>query len=123
MVTWYSSIIVQVKWGNQLSSQICIYKGTRQGDLSSPFLFNLFYKDLIELLCNCTGGVRIGATSYNVFCYADEILICSLTVSDLQKIIDIANMYITSHGLSFNPSKTELSYLVIVILNLDHRGS
>ncbi len=34
-------------------------------------------------------------------------LICSLTVSGLQKLIDIANMYITSHGLSFNPSKTE----------------
>ena len=107
MVSWYRSITVQVKWGNQLSSHIVISKGTRQGGLSSPFLFNLFYKDLIDMLSAFSGGITIGAMSYNVFCYADDILICSLTVTGLQKMIDIAQMYISSHGLAFNPSKTE----------------
>lgn len=107
MVTWYRSITVQVKWGNELSKPILILKGTRQGGLSSPFLFNLFYKDLIDRLSVCTGGVRIGDSSFNVFCYADDILLCSLTVTGLQRLIDVANMYISSHGLCFNPTKTE----------------
>ena len=53
--------------GNQLSSHIVISKGTRQGGLSSPFLFNLFYKDLIDMLSAFSGGITIGAMSYNVF--------------------------------------------------------
>ena len=85
MVSWYRSITVQVKWGNQLSSHIVISKGTRHGGLSSPFLFNLFYKDLIDMLSAFSGGITIGAMSYNVSCYADDILICSLTVTGLQK--------------------------------------
>ena len=67
MVSWYRSITVQVKWGNQLSSHFVISKGTRQGGLSSPFLFNLFYKDLIDMLSAFSGGITIGAMSYNVF--------------------------------------------------------
>ena len=59
MHTWYSKLTVQVKWCGTLSSTIVVGVGTRQGGLSSPFLFNLFYQDLISLLSNCSGGIRI----------------------------------------------------------------
>ena len=36
MVHWYSSITVRIKWNSKL--KVC--KVTRQGGLSSPFLFN-----------------------------------------------------------------------------------
>ena len=39
--------------------------------------------------------------------YADDILLFSLTSVGLQTLINIANRYITNHGLAFNPSKTE----------------
>ena len=107
MMTWYKSICVRVKWGDRLSESISIKRGTRQGGLSSPFLFNLFYRDLIDRLTGCIGGIRIGTKSYNVFCYADDILICSLSVTGLQRLINEANQYVTDHGLLFNPNKTE----------------
>ena len=44
--------------------------------------------------------------SYNVFCYADDLILRSLTVTGLQSLIDVSRDYITSHGLNFNPSKT-----------------
>ena len=44
--------------------------------------------------------------SYNIFCYADDILLASLTVSGLQRLIDKSNTYIINHGLLFNPKKT-----------------
>ena len=47
---WYRAICVQIKWGSALSEPITVHKGTRQGGLSSPFLFNLFYQDLINEL-------------------------------------------------------------------------
>ena len=44
--------------------------------------------------------------SYNVFCYADDLILTSITVTGLQSLIDASRDYITSHGLNFNPSKT-----------------
>ena len=74
---------MQMKW-NVTGNIIQICKGTRQGRLSSPLLFNLFYKDLIDELENCDGGATIGNVHFNVFCYADDIVLSSTTASGLQ---------------------------------------
>ena len=102
---WYCNISVQIKW-RYLSRPIPICKGTRQGGLTSTFLFNLFYKELVDTLSTQAGGITVGNTRYNVFCYADDLLLASLTVSGLQKLIDTANKYVKIHGLRFNPTKT-----------------
>ncbi len=100
--TWYHNSLVQVKWNGKLSEVLNIEKGTRQGGLTSPFLFNLFYQDLVHDLTNIPGGLRINGNSYCVLVYADDILLLSTTASGLQSLIDCANNYITEHGLSFS---------------------
>ena len=55
-------------------------------------------------------GIRIRDISYNVFCYAADILICRNTSIGLQKLIDVANPHVTivcKYGQSINPTKTE----------------
>ena len=52
-------------------------------------------------------GITIGKKHYNSFVYADDLLLCRLSVTGLQKMIDTAVFYIESHGLHFNPTKTE----------------
>jgi len=106
MYLWYSGLHVMVKWQGSLSERIPVLKGTRQGGLSSPMLFNVFYRDLIAELNAQRCGISIDGCSYNAFCYADDILLASTTPSGLQKLIDTAVKYITKHGLRFNPSKT-----------------
>ncbi len=106
MHVWYSNIYVNVKWANKLSASVKLEKGTRQGCLTLPFLFNLFYQGLTENLSNSSGGLRIKKTSYNVFIYADDLLLISTTVSGLQTLIKCDNHYITEHRLAFNASKT-----------------
>ena len=106
MHTWYSKLTVQVKWCGTLSSAIKVSVGTRQGGLSSPFLFNFFDQDLISLLSNCSGGITIQNDAYNAFCYADDLIIASLSVTGLQEMIYAATSYIVDHGLNFNPAKT-----------------
>ena len=78
----------------------------RQGGISSPFLFNCVYKDMIDQLSSLEGGVTIGGQRFNVYCYADDVLLASTTVTGLQNLINHANNYVTNHGLSFNASKT-----------------
>ena len=106
MYSWYRNMNVLIKWNGKVSAPVQIEKGTRQGGLSSPFLFNLLYEDLIHQLSAITGGIRINGLSYNVFCYADDLLLTSTTVTGLQRLINHANMYISSHGLSFNAGKS-----------------
>ena len=106
LYTWYTNLVAVIKWNNEISSVFKLYKGTRQGGLTSPFLFNLLYKELINGISNLTCGMKIDKYSFNVFCYADDILLTSATSSGLQKLIDFANSYVSSHGLSFNAAKS-----------------
>jgi hypothetical protein len=83
-----------------------VKQGTRQGGLTSPWIFNLFYQNLIDDLNDMNIGVTIGGYNFNVIVYADDILLCSVTSSGLQRLSNKANEYINNHGLRFNPQKT-----------------
>ncbi len=61
---------------------------------------------MIGKVSDMYNGVKIGAHTYNIFCYADDVLLLSLTASGLQKLIDNADTYVTCHGLSFNAIKS-----------------
>jgi len=107
LVHWYSRSKARIMIGRHVDgTDIPIRRGMRQGSLTSPMLFNMFYRDLIETLANQTNGVIINKRSYNIFNYADDILLASLTVSGLQALIDKAVGIITRDGLQFNPEKT-----------------
>ena len=70
--------------------------------------YHYHYQDLINELSESTGGsIIINKQSFNVFCYADDLMLVSLTVTGLQTMMNVANRYITEHGLLFNSKKTD----------------
>ena len=103
---WYLRMTVRIRWNHDIGTPIPVKRGTRQGGLSSPFLFNIFYQEMISSLNASQCGISIDGHQFNVYCYADDVLLASLTSTGLQKLIDIADDYITRHGLRFNPKKT-----------------
>jgi len=107
LVYWYDRLVVTIRWNNRLSDKLKIHKGTRQGGLSSPFLFNVVYQDMIQGLSDLNCGLKVKDMSFNCFCYADDILLTSSSTVGLQKLINFADTYIHSVGLKFNPTKTE----------------
>ena len=104
--SWYSNIHIRIRWAGTTSEPFHIQCGTRQGGLASPFMFNLFYQGLVEDISNSNRGILIDETSYNIFCYADDVLLASTTASGLQDLINIAVRYLKQHGLRFNPEKS-----------------
>ena len=104
---WYKSLEVCIKHNGFISDPFKVCKGTRQGGLTSPFLFNLFYFDLVQELSCAVGGLRVGNESFNVFAYADDLLLMSSTVRGLQQLIAKAHTYVKNHGINFNASKTK----------------
>ena len=73
LINWYRSLSVQVRVGQDLSKPINVRRGTRQGGLTSPFIFNLCYQDMIDNISNLKKGIKIGDSSFNVFAYADDV--------------------------------------------------
>ena len=57
-----------IKWGGLLGGSVPVKCGTRQGRLANPWFFNLFYKDLINMLSESYNGVTIKGINYNVYC-------------------------------------------------------
>jgi hypothetical protein len=107
LIFWHSDFCVHIKWGGKLSRSIPVMKGTRQRGLSSPYLFNIFYQGLVDRISGTVRGIKINGSSYKLFCYADDLLLTSVTASGLHCLINASNGYITAHGLRFNPSKTQ----------------
>ena len=58
---------------------------------------------MINTLLNCNHGVNINGLHLSIFCNADDIHV--LSVTGLQKMINIATEYIENHGLRFNLTK------------------
>ena len=101
MFNWYEKLTVQNKWCKQLSEEISVCVGTRQGGLSSHLLFNIFYQELVDALSKCPGGISINKDSFNAFCSADDLILTSLSVTGLQELINTASSYIKRQSIWF----------------------
>ena len=69
-----------------ISEPVNIQIGTRQGGLTSCYLFNLFYTGMMEELDKTVGEIRIGGAKFNAFGYADDALLTSVTATGLQAL-------------------------------------
>ena len=104
---WYKGLSARVLWNGQTSESFQITKGTRQGSILSPQLFNMFINDLLYDLTNCEEGVRMGPVKVNSFAYADDLNLLSATVPGLQKLIDLCTSYATKWRFKFNEKKSK----------------
>ena len=105
--TWYSSSTTQVRWNSVLSAPFHPTRGTKQGSLLSPALFNIFLNDLLLTLQRCPRGLRIGSHCYNSFAYADDVTLMSCLPEDLQCLINICEAYAEQWRFSFGLKKTQ----------------
>ena len=107
LYNWYNKLNAVVKWNGSYSKPFDVTRGTRQGSVLSPYLFNIFINQLLLDLNNCDAGVRIGDTLYNYMAYADDITLFSTNVQDLQSLIDVCDAYSKRWKFKFGVEKSK----------------
>ena len=102
---WFSKSSSQVWSNNELSSRRDLRCGLRQGGVLSPFLFSVYVDDLLKKLAESKLGCFINNICMNSFMYADDIILLTISINDMQKLVDICSKCLHELDLPINMSK------------------
>ena len=72
----------------------------------SPYLFAIFVDDLLIKIRNSKLGCNISGICLNAVMYADDLLLMSISVSDLQKLVDLCIKEFDEIGMLINIKKS-----------------
>ncbi len=108
VIHYYDESYMLVQLDDKFSNLFRTTNGVRQGGVMSPKLFAIYVDDLIRDLEASGLGVKVGNMRICAAMYADDLLLMSETKENVNDLLKIAESYGISHGMRFNPDKTEL---------------
>ena len=111
----YTKIIRNLYWDqtasvrimNELSDEIRMQRGVRQGCVASPNLFNLYTDNIFRDIIN-TKGVKVGGKNYNNPRYADDTALLSGNEKELTELTRKINEVGKQVGMKINIKKTKV---------------
>jgi len=106
LLEWYGKTFSTVKWTGCYSHCISVRSGIRQRGILSPLLFNIYTDSVIHALRVSTPGCHLGDVYIGCIAYADNIILLSASLINLQKMIDICFDQGSKLDIQFNPSKS-----------------
>jgi len=102
-----------VVWLNTQSSPFCVGRpnGTKQGGISSPFLFTRYIRPLLAVISSSNVGCQIGGIAVNIFAYADDIVLLAPSWHALQDLLLLLDKCCKELGMLCNTNKTKCMIL------------
>ena len=102
---WFSISQSCVKWNSTCSDWYVVSAGVRQGGVLSPTLFAVYVNEMLEKVKMM--GCKFNALNVGAFMYADDIVLLSPSIYELQRMVivcknELENLDLT---LSINKSK------------------
>jgi exonuclease III len=107
LVHWYGMCNAVVRWNGALSYVFQLQCGVRQGGVLSPVLFALYVDSLIENLRVSGYGCHFGDLFLGCVMYADDLLLLSASLLDLQRMIDVCYAEAELLDMVFNVKKSK----------------
>ena len=103
---WLEKSETIVKWQTSYSSVVPLVCGVRQGAILSPILFAIYVDTVLDNLEKSNLGCYISSTCYNSFMYADDIILMSISVYELQCMLNICSTLFEELDLPINIAKS-----------------
>lgn len=98
-----------IKINDVASNRFQAMKGVRQGCILSPLLFNIYTEYIMrDILDNWQGGISVGGRKVNNLRYADDTLIITSSVEEMEFIMHRLQETSADFGLKLNPNKTTI---------------
>ena len=105
----YKNIMACVRTPDGHTDWFSCMVGTRQGCMLSPFLFALYLNAFVEMIQSyqCQ-GIYVSESFPNVctLLYADDMVLCADTIGNLQKQLNVLEIYCQKWGMKVNMKKS-----------------
>ncbi|NWT07571.1 PO21 protein, partial [Mionectes macconnelli] len=105
VVNMYENIYTEIGIGDAKSDPIQIKVGVKQGDLMSPFLFNLAMDPLLCNLEQFGKGYQYGTKSITAMAFADDLVLLSGSWDGMRENIAILEDFCNLTGLKTQGEK------------------
>jgi len=105
LMVWYKHSVVSVRWNMFFSDTFSLTTGVRQGGVLSPILFCIYIDDVIRRLESSRLGCWVSGCYIGCILYADDMVLMSASVCDLQKMIDLCVDELCKIDMVINASK------------------
>jgi len=93
---------VFVRWGVYTSYTFMLCAGVRQGGVLSPILFCIYVDCIVQSLESSKLGCWIGELYIGCIMYADDLVLISSSVCELQTMFDVCADVFTDIGIAKN---------------------
>ena len=98
-----------IRIDGQLSEEICIRRGVRQGCILSPLLFNAYAEMIFsEAIEGISEGITINGKGVNNLRYADDTTLIADSAEGLERLLQRVANSCANYGLSLNVKKTNI---------------
>jgi len=85
-----------------------VKSGIRQGGILSPVLFNMYFDTLLCELRRNGEGCYLGRHYVGCIAYADDLILLSASLCNLQSMLDVCHSVGSSLDIAFKSSKSYL---------------
>ena len=93
IIQWYADLRCRVRWGDATSDWFSIKAGVRQGGVLSPDFYCIYVDQLVQIISAMGIGCHLKDMFLSILLYADDIALIAPTLTGLQKLLTVAEMY------------------------------
>src|SRR6267154_2452522 len=88
IINLYWRQLVVVRWDGEVSKEVRVERGVRQGCVMSPLLFNLYSEFMIKEAIENVEGIKFNGINITDWRYADDAVFVADTRKKMQIMID-----------------------------------
>ena len=81
-------------------------RGVKQGGCLSPFLFAIYFNDMVTEIIELGLGVSFNNLLIDILLYADDILLVSESKTNMLSMLNVMSNFGINNEIKFNPNKT-----------------